>query len=124
MNKAGEILKPLKGRGGKLTWTGVDQAQRAQATAIGVKNRKPGIEADSRFAGDERVVGKTVVQKRVRHDHGRTSHVVVPRLGVEDVGDREANAQRPTPKLTGSRLRPAIAGLRHDALSPKLPSPH
>ena len=46
LNKAGEILKPLKGRGGKLTWTGVDQAQRAQATAIGVKNRKPGIEAD------------------------------------------------------------------------------
>ena len=29
LNKAGEILKPLKGRGGKLTWTGVDQAQRA-----------------------------------------------------------------------------------------------
>src|SRR5205807_7852729 len=26
LNKAGEILKPLKGRGGKLTWTGVDQA--------------------------------------------------------------------------------------------------
>ena len=72
MNKAGKILKPLKGRGGKLTWTGVDQAQRAQATAIGVKNRKPGIEADSRFAGDQRVVGKPVVQKRVRHDHGRT----------------------------------------------------
>src|SRR5260370_14841473 len=32
LNKAGEILKPLKGRGGKLTWTGVDQAQRAKAT--------------------------------------------------------------------------------------------
>src|SRR5437762_14206158 len=72
LNKAGEILKPLKGRGGKLTWTGVDQAQRAQATAIIVKNRKPGIEADSRFPGDQRVVGNTVIQKRVRHDHGRT----------------------------------------------------
>ena len=30
LNKAGEVLKPLKGRGGKLTWTGVDQAQRAR----------------------------------------------------------------------------------------------
>jgi len=29
LNKAGEILKPLKGRRRKLTWTGVDQAQRA-----------------------------------------------------------------------------------------------
>src|SRR5437870_2030171 len=73
LNKAGEILKPLKGRGGKLTWAGVDQAQRAKATAIGVKNRKPGIKADSRFAGDQRVVGKPVVQKRVRHDQGRTT---------------------------------------------------
>ena len=73
LNKTGEILKPLKGRGGKLTWTGVDQAQRAKATAIAVKNRKPGIKADSRFAGDQRVVGKPIVQKRVRHDQGRTT---------------------------------------------------
>src|SRR4029453_4605073 len=73
LNKAGEILKPLKGRGRKLTWTGVDQAQRAKATAIGVKNREPGIKADSRFAGDQRVVGKPVAQKRVRHDQGRTT---------------------------------------------------
>src|SRR5438270_10764511 len=73
LNKAGEILKPLKGRGGKLTWTGVDQAKRAQAATIGVKNRKPGIEAHSRFAGDQRVSRKPVVQKRVRHGHRRTT---------------------------------------------------
>src|SRR4029453_14817517 len=66
LNKAGGALNRFKGRGGKLTWTGVDQAQRAKATAIGVKNRKPGIKADSRFAGDQRVVRKPVVKKRVR----------------------------------------------------------
>src|SRR5438067_13246192 len=92
LNKAGEVLKPLKGRGGKLTWTGVDQAQRAQATAIGVKNRKPGIEADPRFARDQRVVGKTVVQKRGRHDHGCASQDDVPAEGELARGSCHAQA--------------------------------
>src|SRR5438477_12534192 len=71
LNKAGEILKPLKGRGGKLTGTGVDQAERAQASGGGVKNRKAGIEADWRFDGDQRVVGRPVDQHRVRDGHGQ-----------------------------------------------------
>ena len=72
-HEAGEILEALNGLGGELTRPGVDHAQRSDAFAIHVEDREPGIEADARFADDERIFGKPIIHKRVLHYQGRTT---------------------------------------------------
>src|SRR5215472_2335723 len=69
LRQAGQISEQLECCIRELPWAGVHQAQSPEATAIVVKNGKSRIEANARCADNQRIVGKSVVLKSVRHDH-------------------------------------------------------
>ena len=67
--------------GGEHTRYGIENTDRAERVAVGGDDRRAGIEADARLAGDQRVVVKARIERRVFDDeHRALGH---DRMGAE-----------------------------------------
>ena len=80
---------------GELTPLVVDDAQRAEAIALGRDERSAGVEADVRLADDQRVVGEARILGGVLDDEGR--------VGEDGVGAEGLIARRFAPNRARSR---------------------
>ena len=84
----GEDFEPAGLEGGEaIARRHVDDADRTQRYAFSRHQRRAGIEADERLPGDQRVIRKAHVARRVRHFHHM---VAVHGIGAEGLGPRRA----------------------------------